>query len=146
MNVQQPCNDSNAWLCCWSDRMEEFDLVLRNSNLYDAGSIHPRHRQFSDISLGRQCAFMSFSALWCAQSLLIEYWTFSTVDLIFAEGDWLYLDALEIISTVVLLNRTYFRFTVTSIFILHTKTNVCICNAMLPNFGKGNLGNDVHCY
>ena len=55
-----------------------------------AGSIHQSHERFSDISRGRQCSFMSFSALLRAQNLPIEQGTASTVDQIL-----LYLDAHE---------------------------------------------------
>ena len=42
-------------------------------------------------SRGRQCSFMSFSALLCARTLLIESWT----DQILFEGDKIYLNAFE---------------------------------------------------
>ena len=67
---------------------------MSNLNLFLAGSIHQGNERFSDISRGRQCSFMSFSALLYAQTLPIEQWTASTVDQILAEGDRLYLDAL----------------------------------------------------
>ena len=54
-----------------------------------------RSRRFSDISRGRQCSFISFSALLRAQSLPIEQWTASTVDQILTKGNQLYLDALK---------------------------------------------------
>jgi len=41
---------------------------MSNATLFIAGSIHQGHAQFSDISRGRQCCYMSFSALLCAQS------------------------------------------------------------------------------
>ena len=70
---------------------------MSNLNLFLAGSIHQGNERFSDISRGRQCSFMSFSALLYAQTLPIEQWTAaSTVDQILAEGDRLYLDALVI--------------------------------------------------
>ena len=37
--------------------------MISNANLIDIGSIHQANRCFSDISRGRQCAFMSLSAL-----------------------------------------------------------------------------------
>ena len=42
-------------------------------------------------SRGRQCSFMSFSALLCARTLSIESWT----DQILFEGDKIYLNAFE---------------------------------------------------
>ena len=68
---------------------------MQNSVLFVAGSIHQGHDQFSDVTRGRQCSFMSFTALLCAQSLPVELWSSTTVDQILIEGDRLYLDALS---------------------------------------------------
>ena len=71
---------------------------MSNLNLFVAGSIHQGSERFySDISRGRHCSFMSFSALLFAQTLPIQQWTASiNVDQILAEGDrLLYLDAFE---------------------------------------------------
>jgi hypothetical protein len=68
---------------------------MSNLNLFVAGSIHQGSEWFSDISRGRQCSFMSFSALLFAQTSPIEQWTAFNVDQILAEGDRLYLDAFE---------------------------------------------------
>ena len=70
-------------------------FIMSNADLFVTGSIHQGHELFSDISRGRQCSFMSFSALLCAQSLPIEHWIAATVDQILVEGDAMYLDALE---------------------------------------------------
>ena len=37
-----------------------------NATLFTRGRIHQGESRFSDISRGRQCAFMSLSALLCA--------------------------------------------------------------------------------
>ena len=58
-----------------------------------AVSSHEGHERFSEISRGRQCSFMSFSALLCAQSFPVQHW--DTVDQILIEGDRMYLNALE---------------------------------------------------
>ena len=60
---------------------------MSNLNLFVAGSIHQGSERFySDISRGRQCSFMSFSALLFAQTLPIQQ----------CEGDRLLnLDAFE---------------------------------------------------
>ena len=71
---------------------------MSNLNLFVAGSIHQGSERFySDISRGRQCSFMSFSALLFAQTLPIQQLTASiNVDQILAEGDRLfYLDAFD---------------------------------------------------
>ena len=60
-----------------------------------AGSSHQGHERFSEISRGRQCSFMSFSALLCAQSFPVQHRDTATVDQIFIEGDRMYLNALE---------------------------------------------------
>lgn len=63
--------------------------------LYVAGSIHQGDEMFSDISRGRQCSFMSFSALLCVQGYPIRHWHCFTVDQLLKEGDKLYLNALR---------------------------------------------------
>ena len=68
---------------------------MSSSKLFVAGSIHQGQERFSDISRGRQCSFMSFSALLCAQTLSIESWTDAIVDQILFEGDKMYLNAFE---------------------------------------------------
>jgi len=72
-----------------------YKSIMSNATLFIAGSIHQGHEQFSDISRGRQCSFMSFSALLCAQSLPVPQWSTSTVDQILTEGDTMYLNAFE---------------------------------------------------
>ena len=68
---------------------------MLNSTLFARGSIHQGDNRFSDISRGRQCAFMSFSALLCANSCDIFTWTTETIDGILIEGDAMYLKAFE---------------------------------------------------
>ena len=41
--------------------------MMLNAILSIAGSSHQGHERFSEVSRGRQCSFMSFSALSCAQ-------------------------------------------------------------------------------
>ena len=65
------------------------------STLFISGSIHQGHEQFSDIARGRQCSFMSFSALLCAQSCPVQQWKTCTVDQILTHGDTIYLTALQ---------------------------------------------------
>ena len=69
--------------------------MMSNSNLFIAGSIHQGSERFSDISRGRQCSFMSFSALLFAHTLPIEQWTACNVDHILAQGERFYLHAFE---------------------------------------------------
>jgi hypothetical protein len=77
-------------------RASFFIAIISNLNLFVAGSIHQGSESFSEISRGRQCSFMSFSALLFAQNLTFERWTASNVNQILAEGDQLlYLDAFE---------------------------------------------------
>ena len=71
---------------------------MLNAILSIAGSSHQGHERFSEISKGRQCSFMSFSALLsvlCAQSFPVRQWDTATVDQILIEVDRMYLNALE---------------------------------------------------
>ena len=66
-----------------------------NSTFFDRGSIRQGDNRFSDVSRGRQCAFMSLSALLCANSSDILTWITETIDGILIEGDVMYLKAFE---------------------------------------------------
>ena len=70
---------------------------MLNAILSIAESSHQGHERFSEISRGRQCSFMSFSALscMCVQSFPVQHWDTATVDQILIEGDRMYLNALE---------------------------------------------------
>ena len=68
---------------------------MLNAILSIAGSGHQGHERFSEISRGRQCSFMSFSALLCAQSFPVRHSDTATVDQILIGGDRMYLNALE---------------------------------------------------
>jgi len=63
--------------------------------IFARGSIHQGNSRFSDVSRGRQCAFMSLSALLWANSSPVLTWKSQTVDEILIEGDTLYLKAFE---------------------------------------------------
>ena len=52
-------------------------FIMSNATLFIRGSIHQGDSRFSDISRGRQCAFMSLSALLCTNSHDISTWTTS---------------------------------------------------------------------
>ena len=66
-----------------------------NSDLYVRGSIHQGNNRFGDVSRGRQCAFMSLSALLWANSCDISTWNSQTIDQVLIEGDALYLTSFE---------------------------------------------------
>ena len=68
---------------------------MLNAILSIAGSSHQGHERFSEISRGRQCSFMSFSALLCTQSFPVQHWDTATVHQILIDGDRMYLNALE---------------------------------------------------
>ena len=53
---------------------------MSKANLIVGGNIHQADRRFSDVSRGRQCAFMSLSALLRANSSRVSQWTSHTVD------------------------------------------------------------------
>ena len=48
---------------------------MSNADLIVSGSIHQADHRFSDLSRGRQCAFISFSALLRASSCRVSQWT-----------------------------------------------------------------------
>ena len=68
---------------------------MSSSTFFVAGSIHQSQERFRDTSGERQCSFMIFSALLCAQTLSIESWTSAIVDQILFEGDKMYVNAFE---------------------------------------------------
>ena len=85
---------------------------------YDAGSIHQGDEMFSDISRGRQCSFMSFSALLCAQIYSPQHWRCCIIDQLLNEDDKLNVTALgngeipnaETMSVNCLPNQIYWPF------------------------------------
>ena len=71
---------------------------MLNSTFFARGSIHQGNNRFSDICRGRQCAFMSLSALLCANSSDIITWSTDAIDRVLIEGDDMYLKAFEDLS------------------------------------------------
>src|SRR6056300_28357 len=69
--------------------------MMLNTSLFIRGSVHQGDSRFSDISRGRQCAFMSLSALLFANNDGISTWTTETMDHVLVEGDSMFLKALE---------------------------------------------------
>ena len=59
------------------------------------GSIHKGHERYSGISRGKQCTFVSLSALLCAQSLPMPLWTTKVIDVVLFNGDAMYKNAFE---------------------------------------------------
>lgn len=53
---------------------------MLNISLFAGGSIHRDDECFSDVSRGRQCAFMSLLTLLHEQVFLVQVWTSRTVD------------------------------------------------------------------
>ena len=51
------------------------------------GSIHQGHEAFSEHSRGRQCAFMSLSALLFNRSDSVDSWTQTDIDAMLFHGD-----------------------------------------------------------
>ena len=68
---------------------------MYSSASFAVGSIHKGDERFSDISRGRQCTFMSLSALLCAQSLPMSLWTTEVIDDILFDGDYMYKNSFE---------------------------------------------------
>ena len=64
-------------------------------SLFACVSIHQGHECFSDRSRGKQCAFMSLSALLTARNLTVTEWNSTTIDNALLQGDKMYLFALD---------------------------------------------------
>jgi hypothetical protein len=68
-----------------------FDRVFRSLSMTSIrGSIHQGHEAFSEHSRGRQCAFMSLSALLFNRSDSVDSWTQTDIDAILFHGDRMY--------------------------------------------------------
>ena len=67
---------------------------MLNSTLFVPGSIHQGDERFNEISRGRQCSFISFSALLYSQMHPVEFWVSHTVNEILTHVDMLYVNAL----------------------------------------------------
>ena len=93
--IRQPSNNRLHKQIVWAPCGFFNSVIILNAILSIAGSSHQGHERFSEISRGRQCCFMSFSALLCAQSFPVQHWDTATVDQILIEGDRMYLNALE---------------------------------------------------
>ena len=61
--------------------------------LLSRGSIHQGHGRFSVNSRGKQCSFMSLSAMLTAQAISVDKWDSTIIDHVLVEGDKMYLNA-----------------------------------------------------
>ena len=59
------------------------------------GSIHQGHEAFSEHSRGRQCVFISLSALLFHRSYSVNSWTHANIQDILFHGDRMYLHSLS---------------------------------------------------
>ena len=59
----------------WGNSERRCVQTMSNADLIVSGSIHQADHRFSDLSRGRQCAFISFSALLPASSCRVSQWT-----------------------------------------------------------------------
>ena len=59
------------------------------------GSVHQGSNCFSNMTRGRQCAFMSLSALMFSHCLPVQIWTSTNIDQILYYGDLMYVDAFQ---------------------------------------------------
>ena len=64
-------------------------------SLLSHGSIHQGHEGFSGQSRGKQCSFMSLSALLTAQTIPVIEWNSTTIDNVLVQGDNMYLNAFN---------------------------------------------------
>ena len=63
--------------------------------LFLSGNIHKGNELFSADSRGKQCAFISLSALLTAQNIPLTQWSKTTINNILLQGDQMYLKALK---------------------------------------------------
>jgi hypothetical protein len=63
--------------------------------LFRSASIHQGDELFSVQSRGKQCAFMSLSAILTAQNSPLADWSESTFNNVLLQGDKMYLKALN---------------------------------------------------
>ena len=63
--------------------------------LFLSGSMHQGDDMFSNNSRGKQCAFMSLSALLTAQNIPLTTWSKTTIDNVLLQGDEMYLNAVN---------------------------------------------------
>ena len=70
---------------------------MSDTDLTVSGSTHQADCHLSDVSRGRQCAFMSLSAMLLkrANSCHVSQWTADTVNEILIEGDAMYVKAFD---------------------------------------------------
>ena len=63
-------------------------------SLLVSGGFNQADERFTDESSGKQCAFMSLSALLTAQITPVDQWNSTTVDSVLMQGNGMYLNAL----------------------------------------------------
>ena len=63
--------------------------------LFLSANIHQGDELFSVHSRGKQCAFMSLSALLTARNIPLSAWSFTTFNNVLIQGDKMYLRALN---------------------------------------------------
>ena len=63
--------------------------------LFLSANIHQDDDLFSVDSRGKQCAFMTLSVLVTVQNIPLVQWSKTTIDNILAQGDQMYLKALN---------------------------------------------------
>ena len=65
------------------------------ANLHIAGTFHPGDEHFNVQSRGKQCAFMSLSAVLTGHNIPVIDWSKTTLDNVLLQGDKMYLKALN---------------------------------------------------
>ncbi|CAB4020200.1 ATP-dependent DNA helicase PIF1 [Paramuricea clavata] len=64
-------------------------------SLLVSGGFHQADERFTDESRGKQCAFITLSALLTAQNTPVSEWNSATIDNVLLQGDEMYLNALD---------------------------------------------------
>ena len=64
-------------------------------NLFVSANTHQGGECFSIESRGKQCAFMSLSAILAAECISLKEWSQSTINNVLLQGDYVYIKALN---------------------------------------------------
>ena len=77
-------------------RWRKVQVITRVSmTLFVSANTHQGAECFNTESRGKQCAFMSLSAILTAERIPLFEWSQSTIDNILVQGDFMYVKALN---------------------------------------------------
>ena len=108
------------------------EYFLKNTGklpLFFSVDIHQGDERFSVHSRGKQCAFMSLSALLTARNIPLNLWSRITFKYALLQGDNMFLNALD--SSLIILDPAVEFLSVEN---LPTVVNVACCTNLLNDF------------